>query len=130
MIQVTLSRNKSTDWSASESVNGKIYFRKNGIFLDGYQYAVNQDQIGELVEDYCKQFLGSVLTKKIVSSVDEMTENSVIYLLKNDSDADGNLYDEYLLVDDKLEVIGQTEHDHSDSLANEKIDEAFNEIFN
>lgn len=130
MVSVTLSRNKSKDWSAEESVNGKIYFRKNGIFVDDYQYAINAVQVGELVEEYCKQFLGSVLTKKIVNSVDEMTENSVIYLLKNDSDSEGNLYDEYLLVDDKLEMIGQTEHDHSDSLANEKIDEAFNEIFN
>lgn len=42
----TLSRNKELEWVSSENIGGRIYFRKDGIFVDGYQYAINSTVLG------------------------------------------------------------------------------------
>lgn len=47
----------------------------------------------------------SLLNVQKVSSVDDVTEPNIIYLVPNSSTS-GNLYDEYMLIDDTPELIG------------------------
>lgn len=58
----------------------------------------------EQIKNYTNKDL-SLLSVKKVNSVLDVTEPNIIYLVPNSTD-DGNLYDEYLLIDTKPELIG------------------------
>lgn len=49
---------------------------------------------------------GAGLTVKIVESIEEITDNNYLYLIK--SSLDNSTYDEYLFIEDKPELIGNT----------------------
>lgn len=61
-------------------------------------------------------------TTKIVSSIDEVTETGVLYLIKDESVAGVDKYNEYILVDDAAVLIGDTTTDLSDYYTKSDID--------
>ncbi len=58
--------------------------------------------------------------KEVVSSLEEMTDSNIIYLLANQGSGN-NIYDEYLVVNNKPEKIGTTEVDLTNYLKKEDM---------
>ena len=50
------------------------------------------------------------LTRKVVASTAEVTEENVIYMVPKDGES-GNVYEEYMLINGNVELIGNTEVD-------------------
>ena len=77
--------------------------------------------------------IADINKKQIVTSTEEMTDENIIYLIKNEGE-ENNSYDEYLVIEGKPEKIGTTKVDLTGylketdltSLTNEEIDEIFN----
>ena len=71
--------------------------------------------------------------KQIVTSTEEMTDENIIYLIKNQGEED-NIYDEYIVVSGKPEKVGTTKVDLTGYLrekdltvlSNDEIDAIFN----
>jgi len=60
---------------------------------------------------YVAQQLANVNKKEVVTSIDEMTDSSTIYLMANNKDTN-DIYDEYIVLSDgKVEKIGTTKVD-------------------
>ena len=62
-------------------------------------------------------------TAKLTASTSEMTEEHVLYLLKKDDTAGNDVYEEYILINGKAELIGETSTDLSDYVTNGKFEE-------
>lgn len=71
---------------------------------------------------------------KIVSSVAEVVESGHIYLIKRQDEAEDNIYDEYIFVDNKAELIGTTRIDLSnyytkdESYSKSEVDTKLDEV--
>lgn len=61
-------------------------------------------------QNYVTQQLANINKKEVVTSIDQMTDESTIYLLAN-SGSGNNIYDEYIVYNGKPEKIGTTEVD-------------------
>lgn len=79
------------------------------------------------VRDTVNTAIGSLekLTRQIITSLDEITEENVIYMiLKETSSEDDDIYDEYMLINGKKEKIGSTSIDF-EIATDEDIDALF-----
>lgn len=63
---------------------------------------------------------------KVVSSIDDVTEPNVIYLVPASSGESGDYYNEYILVNGSPEIIGNTRVDLSDYYTREQTDDLLN----
>lgn len=52
----------------------------------------------------------TILSKKVVSTVDDVTDENILYLVPA-SDKDGNIYNEYMLIDGEPEQVGSQDVD-------------------
>lgn len=75
-----------------------------------------------------KDLIGSLthINIKIVSSIDDVTEPNVIYLVPVNSGKSGDYYNEYILVNGSPELIGNTRVDLSDYYTREQTDDLLN----
>ena len=67
----------------------------------------------------------SLLDIQIVSSIDDITQENVLYLVPS-SEATNNLYDEYLLINGNPEMIGSTKIDLSNYPTKDEMNTAIN----
>lgn len=89
----------------------------------GISDAYTQDQVNELIAGITH------FTTKIVASVDEVTENAVLYLIKDESVTGGDKYNEYIYIADLGAVqIGDTTTDLSDYVTNEALNTAIKDF--
>lgn len=68
-----------------------------------------------------KSAVANINKKEIVTSLDEMTDTNTIYLIANDG-KENNIYDEYIVINEKAEKIGTTEVDLTDYIKNTDIE--------
>ena len=75
-----------------------------------------------------KDLIGSLthINIKIVSSIDDVTEPNVIYLVPVSGGESGDYYNEYILVNGSPELIGNTRVDLSDYYTREQTDDLLN----
>ena len=75
-----------------------------------------------------KDLIGSLthINIKVVSSIDDVTEPNVIYLVPVSSGKSGDYYNEYILVNGNPELIGNTRVDLSDYYTREQTDNLLN----
>ncbi|MCM1480439.1 MAG: hypothetical protein NC085_12105, partial [Muribaculaceae bacterium] len=69
------------------------------------------------VYDYVKSALADIssFSARIVETLPETGSTSIMYLIAKDPTGEtGNVYDEYLYIDDKFELVGTTAMDLSD----------------
>lgn len=66
----------------------------------------------------------SLFTVEKVDSVDEITKENTIYLVPSENTDTDNLYDEYLLIDGKPELLGEETVDLSDYPTKEEMNNA------
>ena len=66
----------------------------------------------------------SLFTVEKVDSVDEITKEDTIYLVPSENTDTDNLYDEYLLIDGKPELLGEETVDLSDYPTKEEMNNA------
>lgn len=52
----------------------------------------------------------TILSKKVVSTINDVTDENILYLVPA-SDKDGNIYNEYMLIDGKPEQVGSQDVD-------------------
>ena len=52
----------------------------------------------------------TILSKKVVSTIDDVTDENILYLVPA-SDKDGNIYNEYMLIDGEPEQVGSQDVD-------------------
>lgn len=67
----------------------------------------------------------SLLDIQIVSSIDDITQENVLYLVPS-SEETNNLYDEYLLINGNPEMIGSTKIDLSNYPTKDEMNTAIN----
>ena len=69
------------------------------------------------------------MSKKIVTALPDPSaaEDNVIYLIKKSSGSGSNLYDEYMLIDGKLELVGDSAT-KIDTLTNADITEILSKV--
>ena len=82
----------------------------------------------KLVSDFYNKtdidnLLGSLekITVKVVTSLNEVTEENIIYLVPKDTTGESNSYFEYMLISGTPEKIGDTEIDLSNYVTNDDI---------
>lgn len=99
------------------------FIKKDVDDLDNYDKSDEVDRkIAEAIADLGK------LNVKIVSSILEVTEENVIYLIPmTDAEANNNYY-EYMLINGNPELIGSTKIDLSDYYNKTEVDEAIADI--
>ena len=75
-----------------------------------------------------KDLIGSLthINIRVVSSIDDVTEPNVIYLVPVNSGKSGDYYNEYILVNGNPELIGNTRVDLSDYYTREQTDNLLN----
>lgn len=113
--------------------NGDNTFNGTSTFNDKITYEVTPEADGDLVnkkyvddadqttKDYVDEQIDittsalqqyfatlSTMKKKIVSSKDECTEENYIYFVPSEKSEEENIYDEYVVIDGKLEHLGST----------------------
>lgn len=68
------------------------------------------------------------LKRKIVDSIDDIDINNdqYIYLVPNNESTDSNLYDEYLVINKKIEKVGKWSTDLSDYVTNDQLQQELN----
>ena len=89
----------------------------------GISDAYTQNQVNELIAGITH------FTTKIVESVDEVTENAVLYLIKDESVTGGDKYNEYIYIVDLGAIqIGDTTTDLSDYVTNEALNTAIKDF--
>lgn len=78
----------------------------------------------EKIKEYIKTNIGNIdkLTREKVDDVSKVVKENVIYMVPNNSGKSGNIYDEYMLLDGKVELIGSTKVDLSNYYTKEEID--------
>lgn len=55
----------------------------------------------------------TMLNIKIVASTDEVTAENILYLIQNEDEDDSNIYNEYMLINGSVELVGGTKVDLS-----------------
>lgn len=87
-----------------------------------------EDLNTKLVSDFYNKtdidnLLGSLekITVKVVTSLDEVTEENIIYLVPKDNTGESNSYFEYMFISGSPEKIGDTEIDLSNYVTNDDI---------
>lgn len=90
----------------------------DGNYIDSKGVAHNKKPLNEVLENdyasknYVNELIANLNQKQIVSSTSEMTDASKIYLLAiNDKNDGNNIYEEYILINGKPELIGTTRID-------------------
>lgn len=122
-----------SDFRTGEQVNTAI----SEAIADKVDTATMNTAIATATEDmatetYVLEQVANINKKTVVTSLEEMTDTSTIYLMANIGEQD-NIYDEYILVEGKPEKIGTTEVDLTNymqfsdvaEITNEEIDEIF-----
>lgn len=104
------------DYSTTEEMNSAIEDA-----LDGY--ATEQfvtDEINKITH----------FTYKVVDEIPtaEDADDQVIYLVAKEDGEDGNVYNEYLLIDGNVELIGDTKADLSDYVTSDDLTSAIEEV--
>jgi hypothetical protein len=66
--------------------------------------------------------IGSIdkLTRIVVASKDEITEENVIYMVPKDGE-NGNVYEEFMLINGNIELIGNTEVDLTNYITTDDV---------
>lgn len=65
---------------------------------------------------------------KIVDSIEDVTEENIIYLIPNDAEEDSNIYNEYILINSIPELIGNTKIDLTGYATEDYVNEAISNI--
>lgn len=100
------------------------------------QSAINSATTDMATKTYVAQQLANINKKQIVTSIEEMTDANIIYLMSSSEEEENNIYDEYLVINGKPEKVGTTAVDltnylQTDDLVeiqNQKIDEIFADL--
>lgn len=100
------------------------------------QSAINTATNDMATKTYVTQQLANINKKQIVTSIEEMTDANIIYLMSSSEEEKNNIYDEYLVINGKPEKVGTTAVDltnylQTDDLVeiqNQKIDEIFADL--
>lgn len=100
------------------------------------QSAINSATTDMATKTYVTQQLANINKKQIVTSIEEMTDANIIYLMSSSEEEENNIYDEYLVINGKPEKVGTTAVDltnylQTDDLVeiqNQKIDEIFADL--
>lgn len=87
-----------------------------GKYIDSTGIAYKRKSLDKVIEEdlasvsYVNELISNVNKKKVVSSVSEMTDPALIYLLAINDD-NNNTYEEYVVINGKPELIGTTRVD-------------------
>lgn len=144
-----ITKEVDTYWENSEDIIGKYnYSAGNGIKINSREVSIDtsiipvksdlnsfitrsvndlynyykksetytKDEVNDLVETIDK------ITFKKVASIEEVIEAGYIYLVPSTKTELDNIYDEYIFIDDKAELIGSTKIDLSDYYNKDEID--------
>ena len=118
----------SVDWSNVQNKPTKLSEFQND---SGFQTASDvQGSITAATTDmatktYVTQQLANINKKQVVTSTTEMTDPNTIYLIANEG-TDNNIYDEYLVINNKPEKIGTTAVDLTNYLQESDLVEISN----
>lgn len=113
--------------------NMSIYAEKTQVVTD-ISTAVADKVTETQMNTAITKAVSNINKKEIVTSIAEMTNENVIYLLANEG-TENNVYDEYIVINSKAEKIGTTEVDLTNyikvadlvEITNEEIDTIFAE---
>lgn len=67
----------------------------------------------------------TILSKKVVSTIDDVTDENILYLVPA-SDKDGNIYNEYMLIDGEPEQVGSQDVDLTGYAKTTEVEEMIN----
>ena len=103
---------------------------------------VDNDELAAAIADFAtvdyvegevsklEQAIGGIVhfTTKVVSTTDEVTETGILYLIKDESVAGVDKYNEYLFIDGQAVLIGDTTTDLSNYYTKEEVDAELKEL--
>ena len=83
-----------------------------------------KSELDARVTDIIRQFSSGKLTRAIVDVLPEIADanEDTIYMVKNASDINQNIYDEYMFINNNWEIIGSTQVDLSNFYTKQEID--------
>lgn len=68
----------------------------------------------------------TILSKKVVTTLDDVTDENVLYLVPS-SDKEGNVYNEYMLINGEPEQVGSQDVDLTDYAKTSEVESMINE---
>lgn len=90
-----------------------------GNYIDSTGIAHNRKPLNKVIEEdlasveYVTELISNINKKQVVTSVSQMTDPALIYLLAINDD-NNNTYEEYVVINGKPELIGTTRVDLTD----------------
>lgn len=70
----------------------------------------------------------TILNIKLVESVDEVVNENILYLIPNDDEDDENIYNEYMLINNNVELIGGSKIDLSSYYTKEDVNKLLPDV--
>lgn len=70
----------------------------------------------------------AILNIKLVESVDEVVNENILYLIPNDDEDDENIYNEYMLINNNVELVGGSKIDLSSYYTKEDVNKLLPDV--
>lgn len=116
--------NAAIPTKVSQLENDAEYIDKTINNLDNY-YTKEDSYTKEEINNFVSELSTGKIAKEIVEKLPsaEDAKDNIIYLLPNNEGIEGNAFDEYMLINDKLEKIGTTRTDLNDYAHKLEVDQ-------